>query len=295
MPRFHTAAAPRDSGSWHPVSVIPDDAAAPDGPQVPAADHTLRILSFLARQRGPAPARTIATALGIPRSTVYHLLATLQEHQFVVHLPEDRRWGLGIAAFELAGGYARQEPLARVGRPVLADLADRTGESAHLAVMHGRDVLYIVEERAPRRPALVTDVGVRLPAHLTATGRAMLAALPREQVRALFPDAAAFADRTGRGPQRPAELRELLRAVRTRGFAQEDGEVTLGLRSVGVVVRDHTGWPAAAIALTWPADDAAAEDLAGTPDPDARAAGLAELAGAAAAELERRIGRGRSS
>ncbi len=160
-----------------------------------------------------------------------------------MHLPEERRWGLGIGAFELAGGYSRQEPLARLGRPVLADLVDRAGESAHLAVMHGRDVLYIVEERAPRRPALVTDVGVRLPAHLTATGRAMLAALPREQVRALFPDAAAFADRTGRGPRRPGELRDVLREVRERGYAVEDGEVTLGTRSIGVVVRDHVGWP----------------------------------------------------
>ena len=85
--------------------------------------------------------------------------------------------------------------------------------------MTGRDVLYIVEERAPRRPALVTDVGVRLPAHLTATGRAMLAALPREQVRALYPDASAFADRTGRGPRTPGELREVLRRVRADGFA----------------------------------------------------------------------------
>lgn len=267
----------RDSGSWHPLSVIPDSLR----PQVPAADQTLRILSYLARQRGPVPARTIATALGIPRSTVYHLLAALQEHQFVVHLPEDRRWGLGIAAFELAGGYSRQEPLARLGRPVLADLVDRTGESAHLAVMHGRDVLYIVEERAQRRPALVTDVGVRLPSHLTATGRAMLAALPREQVRALFPDAASFADRTGRGPRRPGELRELLREVRERGFATEDGEVTLGLRSIGVVVRDHAGWPAAAIAVTWP------EESERTPDD------FAAAAAAAAAELERRIGRAR--
>lgn len=266
-------------------------------PQVPAADQTLRILSFLARQRGPTPARAVATALGIPRSSVYHLLATLQEHQFVVHLPEERRWGLGIAAFELAGGYARQEPLARLGRPVLADLVDRTGESAHLAVMHGRDVLYIVEERAPRRPALVTDVGVRLPAHLTATGRAMLAALPREQVRALFPDASAFADRTGRGPRRPGELRDLLRGVRGRGWAMEDGEVTLGMRSVGVVVRDHAGWPAAAIAVTWATDVAAggAKDAAVGAQPEFApdiTIDLAARASAAAAELERRIGRG---
>ncbi|MFB8387685.1 IclR family transcriptional regulator [Microbacterium sp. NPDC055910] len=287
MARFHTLGMVRGARLWHPVSEMPDNsspralpARRPEPPrarpQVPAADQTLRILAHLTKQRGPVPAATIATALDLPRSTVYHLLATLQEHAFVVHLPEERRWGLGIAAFELAGGYARQEPLARVGRPVLADLVDRAHESAHLAVMHGRDVLYIVEERAPRRPALVTDVGVRLPAHLTATGRAMLAALPREQVRALYPDAAAFADRTGRGPRRPGELRDVLREARERGWATENGEVTLGLRSIGVVVRDHGGWPAAAIAVTWPADAAA-------PDP--------ALAANAARELERRIGR----
>lgn len=246
-------------------------------PQVPASDQTLRILTFLARQRGPVPARTIATALGIPRSSAYHLLSTLAEHHFVVHLPEDRRWGLGIAAFELAGGYSRQQPLARLGRPVLADLVDRAHESAHLAVMQGRDVLYLVEERAPRRAALVTDVGVRLPAHLTATGRAMLAAMPREQVRALYPDATAFADRTGRGARRPAELREQLRETRARGYAIEDGEVTLGFGSVAVAVRDHVGWPVAAIAVTYPA--------AGAPE---RAA-VAALIVPAADELGRRI------
>ncbi len=251
----------------------------PDSPQVPAADQTLRVLTFLARQRGPVAARTIAEQLGIPRSTVYHLLAAMAEHRFVVHLETEQRWGLGTAAFELAGGYARQEPLARLGRPLVAALTDRIGESAHLAVMTGRDVLYIVEERAPRRPALVTDVGVRLPAHLTATGRAMLALLPRPQVRALYPDAAAFADRTGSGPRRPAELRELLRASRARGYATEDGEVTIGLRSVGVAVRDHAGWPAAAIAVTWP-DEA-----------DRDPGRLADLAAEAAGELSRRIGR----
>ena len=240
------------------MSVIPDNVVP--APQVPAADQTLRILSFLSRQRGPVAARTIAENLGIPRSSVYHLLGVLVLHGFVVHVAAEGRWGLGTAAFELAGGYARQQPLARLGRPLVAGLADRTGESAHLAVMTGRDVVYIVEERAPRRPALVTDVGVRLPAHLTATGRAMLAALPREQVRALYPDATAFADRTGRGPGRPAELREVLRAVRTDGYATEDGEVTPGLRSVGVAVRDHAGWPVAAFAVTWEDDgrDAAA-------------------------------------
>ncbi|WZH35759.1 MAG: IclR family transcriptional regulator [Microbacterium enclense] len=249
-------------------------------PQVPAADQTLRMLSFLARQPGPVAAQTIAMALDIPRSSTYHLLATLEQHGYVVHLPGDRRWGLGTAAFELGGGYARQQPLARLGRPVLAALSDRVGESAHLAVLAGRDVLYIVEERAPRRPALVTDVGVRLPAHLAATGRAMLAALPREQVRALIPDATALTQRHGTGPATPRELRDLLREVRAAGFASEDGEITPGFRSVSAAVLDHAGWPAAAVAITWPSEG-----------PERDVSALAEAVTAAAHELARRIGR----
>lgn len=229
---------------------------------MPAAENTLRILSYLAGRPAPVAASAIARELDLPRSTVYHLLTTLSAHGFVLHFREEQRWGLGTSAFELAGGYTRQQPLARLGRPLIAALSDRLGESAHLAVMSGGDVLYIVEERAPRRPALVTDVGVRLPAHLTASGRAMLAALPREQVRALYPSASAFPDRTGLGPRRPTELRELLREVRARGYAVEDSEVADGLRSVGAVVRDHAGWPAAAVAVTWGGEGLEERELA---------------------------------
>lgn len=233
--------------------MIPDNGLQ-RAPQVPAADQTLRILRHLAGRPAPVAASAIARELELPRSSVYHLLTTLAAHGFVLHLREERRWSLGTAASELAGGFARQQPLARLGRPLVAALADSLGESTHLAVMSGSDVVYIVEERAPRRPALVTEVGVRLPAHLTATGRAMLAALPREQVRALYPDRSAFSTRIDAAPSTPAELRELLREARGRGYAVEDGEVTPGLRSVGVAVHDAAGWPIAAVAATWSTD-----------------------------------------
>lgn len=228
-------------------------------PKVPAADQTLRILSLLAASRGPLPANMIATQLGLPRSTVYHLLATLHEHGFVMHLPEERRYGLGIAAFELSSAYARQEPLARIGRPLLADLIDRVRLSAHLAVPHGRDVLYVVEERAPGSPSLVTDVNVRLPMQLTASGRAILAALPRAQVRALFPDRGAFVHRheVADDIDRYSQLRAVLDAVTTRGYAVESGSVTPGFSSVAVPVRDHRDWPVAAIAVTFRDEDLA--------------------------------------
>src|SRR6476620_5680777 len=154
--------------------------------QVPAATRALRVLRFLAGQPDPVTLDRLASAVGLPRSTAYHLLGAMVDEGFVVHLADEHRYGLGVAAFEVGSGYSRQEPLQRIARRPLAGLVDRLHQTAHLAVLHGRDVLYVLEERAPGRPPLVTDVGVRLPAQLTASGRAFLAQLPPPQVRALY-------------------------------------------------------------------------------------------------------------
>lgn len=244
-----------------------------DKAQVPAADATLRILSFLARQRGSVPAATIAAALFLPRSTAYHLLTTLLEHGYVVN--GDRRWALGVRAHDLGTGYVRQEPLALVGRNLVTRLADSVGENAHLAVLHGRDVVYVVEGRAPGRPSLVSNVGVRLPAHLTASGRSMLALMSTDQVRALYPDDGALTARGDVSVTR-RQLQALLRSARDRGFASENSEITPGFASVAVPVVDRVGWPLAAIAVTF---------VEGTAQHDA----LAVSARLVATEISRRL------
>ena len=226
--------------------------------QVPAATRTLKVLRFLAAQPDPVPLERLAAALDLPRSTAYHLVNAMIEQGFVTHIAEERRYCLGVAAFEVGIGYARQAPLQRIAHRPLAALVDRIGHSAHLAVPHGRDVLYVLEERAPGRAPLVTDVGVRLPAHLTASGRAIMAALPESQVRALYPDRSAFVDRHGRGPQSLSALRGVLSETRRRGYATEDGEVTPGFASVAVAVLDHNGTPIGGIATTYESREAVA-------------------------------------
>ena len=246
--------------------------------QVPAATRAMRVLRFLAGQPDPVPLDRIMRACELPRSTTYHLLNAMIEEGFVVHLADDHRYGLGLAAFEIGSGYARQEPLQRLARRPLAALVDRVGHSAHLAVLHGREVLYVLEDRASGRPPLVTDVGVRLPAHLTASGRAVLAALPASQVRALYSTPADFVDRTGHGPRSLSALRTILSDTRQRGYATENGEVTTGLASVAVAVVDHNEHPVAAVAVTYPDDADDADDTE-----------LAEAVAGTAVQLTRRI------
>lgn len=233
---------------------------------VPAAEQTLAILRYLSRQASPVPAAAIARSLELPRSTTYHLLTTLVDAGFVVHYPEGRVYGLGVAAHELGSGYVRQEPLQRIARRPVADLADRCRNSAHFSVLLGRDVVYVIEERAAGRPLLITDVGVRLPAVTTASGRAMLSALPHAQVRALYADREAFALEAPGAPPSLSRLRSMLTDVRRRGWAIEEGEVSEGLASVAVPVLDPTGYPVAAVAVTFPETDrtpALVERLAG--------------------------------
>ena len=103
--------------------------------QVPAATRALRVLRYLAGQPDPVTLDRLAAEVGLPRSTAYHLVTAMIEEGFVVHLPDEHRYGLGVAAFEVGSGYARQAPLQRITRRHLASLVDTVGQSAHPAAL----------------------------------------------------------------------------------------------------------------------------------------------------------------
>jgi len=225
--------------------------------QAPGAEYALAILQLLARHAAPLPAASIARETQIPRSSLYRVLDVLVEAGFATHLRDQQRYGLGVATFELGSAYTRQQPLRWIAAGPLKRVVAETGEHGHFAMLHGRDVLYVIEERAVGRPELVTEVGVRLPANLTASGLSILSAMPSRQVQALFPNRGAFADHSGGGPTSAAALRALIARVRAFGFAEEDGWVTPGFASVASAVVDHQGHPVGAVAITFPSRETA--------------------------------------
>ncbi|MBK5239375.1 MAG: hypothetical protein JJE28_09760 [Actinomycetales bacterium] len=109
------------------------------------------------------------------------------------------------------------------------------------------------------------------------------------QLRALYPDKTSFTQRVGRGPQSYRELKALLSHAQRDGYALENGEITPGLVSIGVVVRDHMGWPAAGIAVTFPADVSATPDAHPHESLQATISGLLPTLTQTAQELGRRI------
>lgn len=226
---------------------------------VPAARSTLRIIRYLAGHSGPVRAATMGRDLGLPRSSLYHLLRVLQDEGFVVHSPEHQGFALAPLLGEIGSSVLASNALARLAGPVLERLVAETRLPvvAHLGVLQHADVVYASKVAAARAPAVVTSIGVRLPAHLTATGRAMLAALPAAQFQAIYAPAdagGAASDlplRTRRGPASVVELERLLAETRDRGWATEDGDIDLAYASVAASVLDHNDYPAAAVGLTF--------------------------------------------
>lgn len=219
---------------------------------VPAARNTLRIIRYLAGHSGPVRAATVSRDLALPRSSVYHLLRVLQQEGFVVHSPEHQGFALASLLGEIGSSVLASNALARLGTPLLERLVAETRLPvvAHLGVLQHGDVVYASKVSAARAPAVVTNIGVRLPSHLTATGRAMLAALSDAQFDAIYSEQR-LPLRTAQGPGTVHELRVLLEKIRERGWATEDGDIDPAYASVAAAVLDHNDYPAASVGLTF--------------------------------------------
>jgi DNA-binding IclR family transcriptional regulator len=218
---------------------------------VKSATRVFDILEMLAAHAQPMATMAIARECGIPKSSAHHLLNVMLERNYVTYYEHERAWGLGVSIFEVGSAYLRRTPLQRLGRPILESVCAETGETCHLAILHGADVLYLDKEQpAGNGPNLVTDIGVRLPAHLTAVGWAMLSQLPDSQVRAAL-GGTPMVTRTGTGPGDLDELFDGLAAVKARGFAFDDQMVTPGICCLAAPVFSHSDQPVAAIGVSY--------------------------------------------
>jgi len=218
---------------------------------VKSAERLLAVLSLLSSLDRPVTAMYISSELGIPRSSAYHLLNVMKDRNFVTHRSEDGTWELGVGALEIGLAYLRSGSLQRAARVVLPELAARSGQTAHLAILQGTEVLYIDKEQSPGLGVqLVTSIGTRLPAHLTAVGRAILAYLPEAQLRALYGDDRLPLMHGATAPPLERLLLELSE-VADAGYATDEGMITDGVACLAVPVMTPGLAPAAAIGLTF--------------------------------------------
>jgi IclR family transcriptional regulator, acetate operon repressor len=230
-----------------------DEEAAAKRPAYPitSVDNALRLLMLF---RGQPRVRLSEASehLGVALSTAHRLMAMLAYHGFVLQHPDTRAYVAGPALVEIGLAAVRQLDIRMHARPVLERIAADLGETVHLAVLEGGSVRYLDAVESPHALRVAARTGSALAAHCTASGKALLAALPDGEVAALFPGDASLAALTAKSITKRSALKKELRAVRDRGFALNREESEAGVASVGVAVPGPRNVPVAALVVSAP-------------------------------------------
>ncbi len=214
---------------------------------VPALIRGLNILQELSGERRRMTLSEVAAALGVTRSSAYRLLFTLGHMGFVAFDTDTKTYVLGPQVLRLGYGYLASRDIVEVAMPHLVRLRDRTGWSAHLGELHGRDIVYLARVATRRSIASTVHVGTRLPARFTTMGRILLAGLSAEEVRELYRDEPSTGGKT---PGTLAGLIEQLAEDRETGVVVQNSGYEPGVASIAAPIHDMTGHVAAAINIS---------------------------------------------
>lgn len=212
--------------------------------QVPAVRNALRILNLLSSVGVPLSASRITAELGIPRSSVYHLLTEMEEAGYVMPLPEEKTYGLGIAAYSLANVYATQQPLVNLGAKYVRNAAEVVAGCGQISRLVGPEVLYLYDYRSPGAPASGITTGVRLSAARISAGKALIAGLPEVEARSVYNTG----ESTGMSWR---DFKAECQKNREAGYAEETDEYIRGYRCFSVAVLDHLQRPAVALTVSF--------------------------------------------
>jgi IclR family transcriptional regulator, acetate operon repressor len=223
------------------------DSAKSNGGGVQSLERAFDLLERMADAGGEVGLSELSASSGLPLPTIHRLMRTLVACGYV-RQQANRRYALGPRLIRL--GESASRLLGTWARPYLARLVEETGETANMALLDGDEVVYVAQVPSRHSMRMFTEVGRRVLPHATGVGKALLAHLPPDEVRALLGRTGmpAETDRTITDPD--AFLAELDR-VRALGYAVDDGEQEVGVRCLAVAVPNAP--TAAAISISGPA------------------------------------------
>jgi DNA-binding IclR family transcriptional regulator len=219
-------------------------------------DRVVLILSVFERSSEALTAGQVSVRSGIPRSSVQRILQQLVSARWLKR--HDDGYALGLRMFEIGSLVAHRSHITGAARPFIHELAERTGQVVHLAVLDQQDVVYLDKVGGAFADTLPSRVGGRLPAHCTAVGKALLAYSPPATVSEYL--ATGLRRRTDASLATPAALEAAIVSIRNSGYATERDEAVRGVACVAAPIRNFDE-VAAAVSVCGPRDQMRAKDL----------------------------------
>jgi DNA-binding IclR family transcriptional regulator len=235
------------SGAARPAAAKP----AKNKTRLSSVANALRLLKVFSDEEYEIGISALAQRLALAKSTVHRLASTVIQAGMLEQNPETGRYRLGLALFELGSLVRRQMDVSTEAKPLLKLLKEKTGETVHLAILDHGSVLYINKIESGQAIRMSTSVGARAPVHCTADGKALLAFQPEEVVAQMIGQGLPV--RSPKTITDPKALQRDLAAIRARGYAVDDEESELGLRSIAATIRSHSGAVIASLSIAGPA------------------------------------------
>ena len=201
---------------------------------VNSVDHAIRLVELMAGSEIPLGVSQMAQSLDLPRATVYRLLKTLGQREWVIQ--DDKTYRLSFRLTELfrGAGVGAQAALAERITPVLRRLVNETGETAHFAALDGDRVVYLAKVDSPHPIRMFSQIGWRGPLHATGVGKVLLAAAEAKLLSRICDQG--LERFTAKTIVEKAKLEAELAQIRKQGYAFDDEELIEGLTCVAVPV-----------------------------------------------------------
>lgn len=245
-----------------------------EGPK--ALVKALAILEEIAKHRDGLSLARLSRDMDMPKPTIHRLVQPMLDHRLLQATDDGYR--LGSQCLVLGTRFIEAVDIRHEARDVLADLVAHSGETCHLGVMDGHQVVYIEKVESAHAVRMHSRIGSTNPVHSTGLGKAMLSHASNECIADVL--AGELEQRTPATLTDPDALREDLLVCRQRGYAVDDIENEDGIRCVAAPVLDNRGEVVAGLSIAGPLHRM-------TPD---RSPDLGEHVRAAALELSKRIG-----
>lgn len=218
-----------------------------------SVDRALRLLDLFDDSRMGFTANEIADLLGTTRVTIYPTLHTLHSRGYL-NRDEQGRFVLGMKIVERSGQMLAHLDIRRVAQQPLRNLARTLNANAHLATLHGHEVLYLEREEGRPSVTLCGVIGHRVSPHCTALGKCLLAFLPADD-RSLITQQLVYVRHTAHTISTPQALLVELETVRQQGYSVEIEEQHPGSACIAAPIRNHGGKVVAAISVAMSAEE----------------------------------------
>lgn len=218
---------------------------------IPMLERSMRVLELLSEAEEGLSLAELCQRLAAPKSSVFNILATLEEAGYLRAVNTTGKYTLTAKLFHIGSPAIQRLDPKRTLYPYLVELVELTGETANLGILDGREALYIESVPGSSRVRVAVTPGERLDLHCTALGKTLLAFLDTVQADELLAGRP-LPRRTPNTITDRASLTAQLALIRERGYAIDDEEDNLDIRCIGAPIRDYTGRVTAAVSITAP-------------------------------------------